>query len=62
MVKVFILVVRGTKKSKVFIKDIKQLYVAPQKQTPPVPTFYDIEHKKYEEKRELSCLFSAKNE
>jgi hypothetical protein len=47
MVKVFILVVRGTKKSKVFIKDIKQLYVAPQKQTPPVPIFYDIEHKKY---------------
>ena len=59
MVKAFILVIRGMKKSKVFVKDMKQLYVAPRKQIPPVPTFYGMEHKKYEEERELSCFFAS---
>jgi hypothetical protein len=48
MVKAFILVIRGARKSKVFVKDMKQLYVAPRKLVPPVPEYYGMEHKKYE--------------
>jgi hypothetical protein len=42
MVKAFILVLRNQKKTKVFVKDIKELSVAPKRKIPPLPKYLTI--------------------
>lgn len=56
MVKAFILVLRGAKKIKVFVKDIKELRVAAKRKAPAVPKYYDTLNPTFEQKMELSCL------
>jgi hypothetical protein len=55
MAKAFILVLRNKKKTKVFVKDIKQLCVAPRKKIPPLPQYLDTHLPKYSQRKELFC-------
>lgn len=55
MVKAFILVLRGAKKIKVFVKDIKELRVLTKRIAPVVPKYYGALNPIFVEKLELSC-------
>ena len=55
MVKAFIMVLRGAKKLKVFVKDIKELRVLAKRRAPVVPKYYDTLNPTFVQKMELSC-------
>lgn len=55
MVKAFILVLRNQKKTKVFVKDIKELCVTAKRKIPTLPKYIEGHSRDYEERKELSC-------
>jgi hypothetical protein len=54
MVKAFILVLRNQKKTKVFVKDIKELCMTAKRKVPPLPQYRDGHSGDYEQRKELS--------